>query len=696
MKNKLAVLLIMVVGQLLAAEQSGAQSTKKPNIIFVLVDDQGYGDVGVFFQNQRRQSDDRSKPYQLTPNLDKMAAEGAMFTDQYCNAPVCAPSRASLLTGVNQGNSKVRNNQFDKQLEDNHTMGTVMQTAGYKTVAVGKWGLQGVKEEGPNWPAHPLKRGFNDYFGYMRHKDGHEHYPHEAPYLKGKQVEVWDGYENITAGLSKCYTTDLWTAYAKKWISSHTEKSTSEPFFMYLAYDCPHAVLQLPTGTYPKGGGIEGGLQWTGQPGRMINTAENQIDSFIYPEYATAFYDDDHDASTPEKPWPETFKRYATATRRIDDAVGDIRKLLSDLKISDNTIVVFTSDNGPSMESYLPGTFVPNLPNFFDSYGPFDGIKRDCWEGGLRVPTIASWPGRFKAGNTIQVPSMLSDWFTTFADAANIQAPARTDGVSLLPALTGKGKQEQSIVYVEYFESGKTPDFPQFEQSRRARTRDQMQMLRLGNLVGVRYQVKSAEDDFEIYDVVKDPKQQRNLARNPGFEKVQSKLKAKALQLRHADKEAPRPYDAAPIPAANVSGKLQKGVKWNYYQGSFPWVASETGLKVTKHGVTGSINGTESPSSGMIIYTGLLKIPADGEYNFSLNTSGKVYLRLHDATLIDADFTYVPGEKRTGRVFLKAGYHPLKMNYLMPSDSASSKINLEVKDSQGKQLTLNNQLYYQR
>ncbi|HWZ36169.1 MAG TPA: sulfatase-like hydrolase/transferase, partial [Mucilaginibacter sp.] len=443
--------IIIAVFLLIGFSATTVKAQKKPNIIFILADDMGYGDVGAFFQKQRQESGDRSKPYELTPNLDIMAKRGAKFTQQYCNAPVCAPSRASLLTGVNQGNANVRDNQFDKAIENNHTLATVLKQAGYNTVAIGKWGLQGVKEEGPNWPAHPLKRGFDNYYGYMRHKDGHEHYPFAGLYDGKKQV--WSDYSEVSAGLSKCYTTDLWTAAAKKYIITHQKgKDAAKPFFMYLAYDCPHAVIELPTQAYPKGGGLKGGLQWLGESGHMINTAAGTVDSYRYPEYANATYDDDNNSATPEVPWPDTYKRYATAVRRIDDAVGDIRQLLIDLKIDNNTLVVFTSDNGPSIESYLPASYVVNHPTFFGSYGPFDGIKRDCWEGGLRMPTITEWPNHIAKNKVIAMPSMLSDWMATFADVAHLQPPARTDGVSLLPALTGKGKQQNSLVYVEYYE----------------------------------------------------------------------------------------------------------------------------------------------------------------------------------------------------------------------------------------------------
>jgi arylsulfatase A-like enzyme len=693
MKNRLVIAVLAGVCELALFNTAMGQSLKKPNVIFILTDDQGYGDIGVFFQNQRQKSGDRSQPFELTPNLDKMAAQGAIFTQQYCNAPVCAPSRASLLTGMNQGNSSVRDNQFDKQLENNHTIGTVMQTAGYRTVTVGKWGLQGVREEGPKWPAHPLKRGFDDYYGYMRHMDGHEHYPFEGLYQKNKQVEVWDGYKNVTADLSKSYTTDLWTAYAKKWIVEHQRKDAEQPFFMYLAYDCPHAVIELPTEAYPEGAGLKGGIQWLGQSGRMINTAENTIDSYMYPEYADASYDDDHNPATAEKAWPETFKRYATATRRIDDAVGDIRQLLVDLNIADNTIVVFTSDNGPSTESYLPSSFVPNQPNFFGSNGPFDGIKRDCWEGGLRVPTIAAWPGHIVPGKTVTLPSMLSDWLPTFADAANIAPPARTDGVSLMPSLTGKGIQQSSLVYSEYFESGRTPDFTQFEESRRGKKRDQMQMIRSGDLVGVRYDIQSADDNFEIYDVVKDPKETKNLALEPKYAGIQAQMKAKVLQVRHADKEAPRPYDHVPIPAVPVKGKLQAGMKWKFYKGKFPWILSEKRLTASRRGITRHISGKETSGAGMITYYGFVKVPIDGEYQFALKTSGKSYMRLHEATLIDEDFGYKSGTKTIQKVSLKAGYHPITLSFLVPA-AGLSDVNLYITNNQGQVLAENNALLY--
>jgi len=213
-----------------------------------------------------------------------------------------------------------------------------------------------------------------------------------------------------------------------------------------LAYDTPHAKLQLPPGEFPAGGGAKGGVQWLGKPGAMINTAGGTPDSYTHPDYAGVTWDHDRDAATPERPWPDVYRRFATDVRRIDDCVGDVLALLRDLKIDDNTLVVFTSDNGPSQESYLPEKYEAD---FFNSFGPFDGIKRDLLEGGIHMGALARWPGAVPAARVSDAPSQFHDWMPTFAELAGVPAPARTDGVSLVPTLTGKGAQEPSRVYVE-------------------------------------------------------------------------------------------------------------------------------------------------------------------------------------------------------------------------------------------------------
>lgn len=716
---------------------AAAKVPAKPNIIFVLTDDLGYGDLGTFFQNQRKVgANPAAHPSHVTPNLDAMAAGGLRLTDHYCPAPVCAPSRASLLLGVHQGHANVRDNQFDKALEDNHTLGTVLRQAGYATAAVGKWGLQGkagggadtsdeeekpaaaaekadattdkadgpaAKPDGPaaakagqgnknakqaakaakqaknkpgdpspDWPAHPLNRGFDSYYGYMRHSDGHEHYPKEGVYRQAKQV--WDGRTEVSDGLDKCYTTDLFAARAKKWVVDQHAAKPQQPFFMYLAFDTPHAVCELPTQAFPAGRGLKGGLQWLGTPGHMINTASGTVDGWYHPDYANATWDDDNNPATPEVPWPDVYKRYATSVRRIDDAVGDLLHLLKDLKIDDDTLVVFASDNGPSIESYLKE---PYRPTFFGSFGPFDGIKRDCWEGGMRVPTIARWPAAVPAGRTSGLPSSFADWMPTFAAAAGVAPPARSDGVSLLPTLTGKGAQATPRVYVEYFVGGKTPNFGAFEPTHRDRVRKQMQAIRLGDLIGVRYDIAKASDDFEIYNAVTDPKEAHDLGKQPAYAAVQKQMKETVLQVRRPGGAATRPYDGELVPAiaaAPVGGKpvtTEPGLAWSTFTGPFPWAPQFDGLAATASGVTVKPSLAELPKDKDLgcLFTGFLDVPADGSYTLSLTASAGAVLRLHEATVVDADFKHAPGAEVSGTILLKAGRHPIRISYAGGSKS---------------------------
>ncbi|QKJ28777.1 sulfatase-like hydrolase/transferase [Mucilaginibacter mali] len=679
---------LLLIPALLLYKPANAQgqkkpAVKKPNIIFILTDDLGYGDVGVFWQNQRAKAADRSQPWTYTPNLDKMAMQGAMLTQAYAAAPVCAPSRASILTGLSQGHARVRDNQFDKDLADNYTLGNVLQKAGYATAAIGKWGLQGDArwtKDGKDWIAHPLNRGFDYYYGYMRHEDGHEHYPKEGLYRKQKQV--WDNRTDVTQQLDKCYTADLWTAAAKKWIAEHQKgKNGDQPFFMYLAYDTPHAVLELPTGPYPAGGGLKGGVQWLGQPGHMINTATGTIDSYTYPDYANATYDDDNNKATPEVPWPDTYKRYASSVRRIDDNIGDLFKLLADLKIDDNTLVIFSSDNGPSIEAYLPKPHVDYKANFFGSFGPFDGIKRDELEGGERMPVIARWPGHIPAGKPVNTPTISYDWLPTMADAAGLPAPANTDGRSILPALTGKGVQKDGLIYSEYFEPGKSPNYKEYAPNNRMKQRNQMQMIRMGNLVGLRYNVKSADDDFAIFDVVKDTHQANNLA--AAMPQLQKQMKEMVLQVRRPDTSAQRPYDDALVPASNT-GNTKQGLVWKGYAGKYPWIPDVTDLAATATGQCNTIDTkTLKPGCDTYLFEGYIKVPEDGEYTFYLSSSGKAFLRIHDASVIDEDYGYQPNTEKEGSMKLKAGLHPIRIYY---QGKPGGALNFEWKSDVSKKM----------
>lgn len=668
--NYLKFLLVTCATGAISGHELQAQTTKQPNIIFILTDDLGYGDLGVFLQKQREKTNNRSEPCTFTPNLDRMAAEGAIMPQHYCAAPVSAPSRASIMLGVSQGHANVRNNEFDKAIEDNYTIGNVLQKVGYSTAAIGKWGLQGQGKDS-NWPAHPLNRGFDYYYGYMRHGDGHEHYPKEGLYTGVKQV--WENRTEVSKGLDKCYTADLWTAVAKRWIIDHKKgKDANKPFFMYLAYDTPHAVLELPTQAYPAGGGLNGGIQWLGTPGHMINTASGKIDSWVHPDYANSTWDADNNPSTPEVPWPDTYKRYATDVRRIDSEVGDLIQLFKDLKIDSNTLIVFTSDNGPSKESYLPENYEPYNPDFFNSFGPFDGIKRDCLEGGLRVPTIAFWPQHIPAKTVVTTPSISYDWMPTFAEAAGFTAPARTDGVSLLPSLTRIGIQKNSSVYVEYFQGGVTPDYNEFEPSHRMRKRNQMQMIRFGDKVGVRYDVKSAEDNFEIYDVVADPKEAKNLASNPNYFILQQQMKDKVLQNRRPDEQAPRTYDNAFIPS-EINNHVVNGLVWKAFKCNHPWIPDVKSLNPTASGITTlPVIGKSNQGKGEVYaFEGYIKVPVDGIYTFYLTADTKAFMRIHDASLIDEDFGYIGGTERKESIRLKAGLHSFCLSYTSKSNKNS-------------------------
>ena len=639
--------LFMVV---LAVSVPAAAPSIKPNIIFILADDLGYGDVGVFFQNARRQKNDKAEPWHRTPNLDRMAAQGVQLRHHYCSAPVCAPSRASLLLGVHQGHANVRDNQFDKALENNHTLGTVLKGAGYATAAIGKWGLQGQGDSPKTWPAYPTKRGFDFFYGYVRHRDGHAHYPKEDT------KELWENEREISSELNRCYTTDLFTARAKKWITDQRQASPQQPFFLYLAYDTPHAKLQLPPVAYPGGGGAKGGVQWLGKPGQMINTAGGEVDSYMHPDYEEARWDDDGDAATPEKPWPDVYKRYATSVRRIDDGVGDLLALLKDLGIERETLVVFTSDNGPSKESYLREQFEPH---FFNSFGAMDGIKRDLWEGGIRLGALAHWPGRIPPSRVNDAPSMFHDWLATFAELAEVPAPARTDGVSLVPALTGRGVQKASTVYVEYFEGAKTPAYPEFEAVRRGLDRKQMQAIRLGEFMGVRYGVKSHTDPFEIFNVVTDPKQTENLASKQP--QLGERMRDTVLRLRRPSPAAKRPYDNELVRPLKPM-RTTRGVEMRTFTQGKLWLPRlEDVVPIeTKFVPLPTLSNKGGESGTDVLFSGYIEAPADGNYTFTLPAGSIALLRIHAASVIDAAFGQANAESN-GMIKLQAGKHPFRL-----------------------------------
>lgn len=655
MKRKHLIFGILLFAIMALMSAHAIEPSSRPNIIFILVDDMGWGDLGAFYQNSRNFSTHRNQPELLTPKLDTLASAGMQLRRHYCSAPVCAPSRASLLLGVHQGHANVRDNQFDKSLENNHTLASVLKQAGYATAIFGKWGLQGT---GNPPEAHPMHRGFDYFFGYMKHLNGHQHYPKE----NGQQV--WDGYNQQAAtNLDKCYTTDLWTARAKKWITNHQHDHSAQPFFIYLAFDTPHARLQVPSTAYPSGAGLKGGVQWTGKNGEMINTAKGEIDSWIHPDYTNQTWDNDNNPGTAEIPWPMAEKRHATMIRRLDDAIADLMQLLKDLDIDRKTFVVFTSDNGPHNEAGTHGTFAQD-PTFFRSFGPMDGIKRDSWEAGIRVPTLACWPGHIPAGTTNWTASQFHDWMPTFAELASIPTPVRSDGVSLLPTLTGHGAQRPGTVYVEYNFPGKTPNYKQFETFRRGAIRGQEQILYLEGYKGIRYNIKSQADDFQIYDTLNDVKEKTNLATaGSRFTELQQRMKDCVLQLRNPQPDASRPYDDEFVPASQVTG-LKTGLVNKVFNGTFPWVPHFHGFPPTQQGIKSIFELGKLPKNSGAYFQGYLKIPADGKYTFYLTTTGHGFLKIHHINVIDADFGYTSGTEVTGTVELKAGYHPIRLSLI--------------------------------
>ncbi len=629
-----------------------AADTQRPNVILILMDDMGWGDLPSY-QDQRMKE---GFPAMDNPGLRMLAREGMTLTRHYSSAPLCAPARASLFTGVHQGHVQViRDRSFDLPIEQAPTLGTVMQAAGYKTALIGKWGIGGGTEHAGSpqeSTAYPTKRGFDYYFGYLDHVSGHHHYPKEDPnpISPTKKSGIWDGNKCVTGDCDKAYSVDLLTARAKQWIMDTHRQNPRKPFFLALTHTAPHSQLQIPTGPYPEGRGVKGGVQWVGKPHKLINTAEGKINSYIYPRYA-------------EKKWPIAQKRYATMIARLSDSFEDLIQTLKDLNIDKNTVIIMTSDNGPHDE-------VGQNPQFFRNYGPFDGIKQDAWEGGFRVPAIVRWPGRIPAGSSSDHPSQFHDWMATLAAIGGVRAPFRSDGVSLLPTLLNQENQPDSRLYMEYSAKKSrskttTPAYQDFHPSRRNAARGEEQMVYIGKYKGVRTNIQSHADLFEIYDTVRDPAERHDLKDTPEGKKMQSLMHDKVLRMRriydytHPARGtfAQRPYDTEPVPALRkeeMPGNL------------LPLEESSSQGVRRKDG-----------SMKRVLY---LNIPETGNYVFFLKTpvkkGAKAFVRLHDAHLLDAEYGYNPGTEvsssmgkgttegdagQTGRkpIPLEKGWHPL-------------------------------------
>ena len=631
--------------------------TSRPNIIYILADDLGPGDIGCFWQNQRTGTNKF-----ITPGLDAMAAEGAKLTHHYVGAPICASSRSSLLQGRHQGHSDIRDSQFDYTLPNNHTLAGVLKSAGYHTVHIGKAGLVGGAFNGYTVvpaAAHPLLRGFDRFFGYYNHTAAHEHYPRNG--TTDKQAFIYDDWKKIDTAYVDLYTSDAWTGFAKKTIIEETQNHPNRPFFIYLAYDTPHFISQFaPTANYPTGFGTNGGIQWTGAPS-YVNTATNdptRIDSST----------NQHPSVDPS--WPLINRKYASMIRRMDDSIADILQTLRDQGVANNTLVVFTSDNGAeSLEID---------PQFFQSYGGFEGLKRDIWEGGIRTPTIAWWPSKLAGTNQlnnirqITRPCANFDWLATFAELAKAPVPAFTDGISMAPTLTGQGIQrEKGYLYFEFSYGTATSavtngymDFPNHGNN----PQGQEQAIRIGNYMGVRTGIASANDPFRIYNVVTDIKQAVDLA--SFLPDLQQRMKYLSVAA-HRVSSVIRPYDTASIPAI-APAPVRNGLTWKSFEGYWPWLPEFRSLTPISSGESPTISTSFSSRANDfgLSFESYLSVPTTGAYLFQTSSDANVDLWVDEGHVIDNDFTFT-ATKTSGSVYLAAGLHPIRLYYRHQTGTAS-------------------------
>lgn len=410
------------------------------NIIFILADDLGYGDLGCFGQKEIK-----------TPNLDKMAAEGMRFTQHYAGSTVCAPSRCTLMTGYHTGHARIRGNGGPSLQPNDVTVAKLLKQNGYKTGMIGKWGLGRAGSTGI-----PNKQGFDYFYGYLSQIKAHNYYPdylwrnEEKVQLTNKNIIADRGYSKGygSAAVEKNdYSHDLMTQEASQFV----EKNKDNPFFLYLAYTIPHANNE----------------HW------MIN--EHGMEVPDYGQYQ-------------EKDWPEPQKGHAAMISRMDRDIGSLFEQLKALGIDGNTIVMFSSDNGPHREGL-------NDPDFNDSNGPLRGIKRDLYEGGIRVPLIVRWPGKVKAGITSEHVSAFWDFLPTACEIAKVAVPSEVDGLSYLPELTGKSQTEHPFLYWEFKEQGGK------------------QAIRFGNWKAIRLNWNEVPDGpVELYNLSQDLGEKNNVA----------------------------------------------------------------------------------------------------------------------------------------------------------------------------------------
>jgi arylsulfatase A len=397
---------------------AGQLPARPPNIIFIMADDLGYGDLGAY--GQRRIA---------TPRLDQMAREGMRFTQHYAGAPVCAPSRSVLMTGLHTGHTTVRGN-FGADGErvplaaEDVTVAEVLGAAGYATGIIGKWGLGE-----PGTPGIPTKQGFDFFYGYLNQRHAHSHFPE---FLWRDTVQERHG----AAGASDSVFSQESFAYeARRFV----ERNRDRPFFLYLALTLPHAEIRAPAGD-------------------------------VLP-YLDRF--------------PAKEATFAGMVTRFDRDVGMLLDLLSELGLEDNTLVIFTSDNGPHAED-------GHDPQFFASSGGLRGVKRDLYEGGIRVPMLARWPGVIEAGAESDHLSGFWDFLATAAEIAGVASVPATDGVSYAATLRGEPQAAPSRLYWEFYEG--TP----------------AQAVRFGRWKAIRKPMFGGA--IELFDLQSDPYETRDVS----------------------------------------------------------------------------------------------------------------------------------------------------------------------------------------
>ena len=412
-------------------------TTERTNILLIHADDLGYGDLSVYGQTRFK-----------TPSLDRLAREGMRFTEYYSGSTVCAPSRAALMTGLHTGHAWIRGNGDIPLRDEDVTVAEVLKQAGYRTAVIGKWGLGFEDTSG-----EPNKQGFDYAFGYLDHRHAHRQYTDH----------LWRNGERVTLDVERDYANDLFTKEAAAFI----QKEDARPFFIYLNYTIPHAELRAPEGALApfRGKFDEKPFQNPKADAVTVGAASNR-------------------ASLGYRSQPHPKAAFAAMITRMDSDIGSLLDLLRARGIDRRTLVLFTSDNGPHREGGAD-------PVFFNSSGPLRGMKRDLYEGGIRVPMIARWPGTVPAGRVSNHPWAHWDMLPTLADIGGAPIPPGLDGIAMTRALRGESQSPHQFMYWEFHERG-------FQQA-----------VRMGKWKAVR--VKPALP-LELYDLTADPREEKDVA----------------------------------------------------------------------------------------------------------------------------------------------------------------------------------------